>query len=35
MQDDWLRRKLDRTRRLREHWEYVEKYLPELKTESP
>lgn len=33
MADPWLKRKTDRTRRLAEHWAYVEKHLPEIVTE--
>lgn len=35
MQDPWLFRKLNRENRVREHWEYVEQYLPELATVTP
>jgi SAM-dependent methyltransferase len=30
MSDEWLRKKLNRSRRLQEHWEYVDAYAPEL-----
>ena len=30
MQDDWLRQKLDRARRFREHIEYLNKFFPEF-----
>lgn len=35
MADDWLRKKVDRDRRLVEHWRYVQEWLPELATEPP
>lgn len=35
MQDPWLRKKLDRKRRLREHWQYLETYAPELWKAEP
>ena len=32
MQDTWLRKKLKRESRLKEHYDYIDQYLPEIRT---
>ena len=35
MTDSWLKNKLSRDNRLKEHYDYIDRYLPEIKTAEP